>query len=281
MFFRIPHFAVDPHVHRYAATSSYSYALNSPLYLKDADGRDVFVYDAADKLILRVHNNEDHTFYQTNFTVKSPVITTDFYADDIRDADALIVGGNGALSYGVSGGTGWEIVIFTRGPNRNIPKFYGFWSFGLAAEFLIDANRYYGYGYYKDCTSENLKTSTYEGPFYTWNYGMVSRSYGTEDNTPMGKTTWSTYNYNAGTGTVGAGYQSSWYIHQPNRIKKIDEPPGPKGNPRKSWKTTVPKEVGYKTGSKGGKPLSDIYKKPKSGDVKYKKSGSKNTTPIR
>jgi RHS repeat-associated protein len=206
-------FSPDPLYKKYPSYSSYSYCTNNPVYLKDVDGKDVYVFDK-DKNIVAVIRTDYKDIaiqinYRSNQEIRTPIIQkTDaiWYSGHKSYEDAIVIG----ISYSkggkmsVVGGT--EIVLFTRGPDAGKPQVYAYGgvstgvskgsNVGLSVAAL---NLYKPYGMKDDMLDKRVRAAdkdvtkeSYQGPFFSTQLGIHNTIYGT-DNTwpaPFGKINW-------------------------------------------------------------------------------------------
>ncbi len=65
--------SIDPHDYRYPNISPYCFAFNSPLYLIDADGNDIYYFDANNNLTAVIHTGtSDDVVIRLTCMVKRP-----------------------------------------------------------------------------------------------------------------------------------------------------------------------------------------------------------------
>ncbi len=205
--------STDPLQKKYPSISPYNYCAGNPIYLKDVDGRDVYVFDKDKNIVAVIRTTYKDVAIQVNYTsnkeINTPVIqkTNDiWYSGHKSYEDAFVIGISYSKGNKVSVVGGAEIVLFTRGPDAGKPQVYGYGGISTGASAgskvglsVAALNLYKPYGMLDDMRDKRTKADdkdvtkeSYEGPFYTTQLGIHNTIYAT-DNTwpsPFGSINW-------------------------------------------------------------------------------------------
>jgi len=137
--------SVDPLRKKYPSFSPYNFCANNPIYLKDFDGRDVYVFDKDKNIMAVIRTDYKDIAIQLNYSsgqaLNTPVIQKTnqaWYSGHKNYEDAFVVGLSYSKGKKVSGVAGVEIVLFTRGPDAGRPQVYGYG--GLSAGVNAGSN---------------------------------------------------------------------------------------------------------------------------------------------
>ena len=228
--------SIDPLQKKYPSHSPYIYCVNSPIYLKDFDGKDVFVFDKDDNIVAVFRNTAKDIAIKvkTSFPeLNKPIVVGNaggLYSGHGSYQDAFVLGLSGSGSAKVAGGTlGVEIVIFTRGKDAGIPQLYEYaggslgYSAGSPVNMSVAAlNLYKPYSSTEDIQDKRVRAddaevnvANYEGPFYTTQTLNHNTIYGTETGNPhlwfWNKITW--FGEGVTVGSVAFSSTATYYAH--------------------------------------------------------------------
>ena len=220
--------SVDPLTKKYPDQSPYNYVFNSPLYLKDIDGRDVYIFDKNKNIVAVIRTSYPDVALQLNYAfplvAKAPLIqktNSIWYSGHKEYSDAFAIGlsfSKGVPKTVLSGVGGIEIVLFTRGPAAGNPQVYAYAGAGLGQsigaklpkigkfepgiDFNLSVaayNMYKPYGMWDDFLDRRRKApdadvnpGNYTQWFFGTQLGFHNTIYGTSNNkpAPWGKITW-------------------------------------------------------------------------------------------
>ena len=138
--------SVDRHDNRYPAISPYCFVVNSPILLKDIDGNDIYYFDSNSELIAIIRTTtSDDVYIRLSFIDVKPDHTVQVYnsLNNLHDAytisfqkELLTNESKGLIkniptTKGVEIGASFDLVVFTRGSQRNYPHLFGtiYWEF--------------------------------------------------------------------------------------------------------------------------------------------------------
>jgi RHS repeat-associated protein len=206
-------FSVDPLSKKFTGISPYSYCVGNPIYLKDTDGKDVYVFDKNSNIVAVIRTSYKDVAIQIDYNLKTeskaPVIQKTnqiTYSGHNSYEDAFVVGISYSRGNKVSVVGGVEIVLFTRGPDAGKPQVYGYGgvstgiSKGSSVSLSVSAlNLYKPYGMIDDMLDKRTKADdkdvvkeSYEGPFFTTQIGFHNTIYATSNSwpAPFGEINW-------------------------------------------------------------------------------------------
>jgi hypothetical protein len=146
--------SVDPHDKKYTYMSPYSFCMNNPILFKDLDGRDIYFFDAENKLVTKILlPGEDLAFKLNNYAFKEInhvqiIDAAKYYGKNAYNMTPSAVGINVTGTIAGSGGVhaGLEMVLFLKGPNAYTMRSYWFYGtdigveLGVAPQFFVAFN---------------------------------------------------------------------------------------------------------------------------------------------